>query len=120
MVGSDSTCTRILTALEDLVAQESAVLQVGEYGALESIQVQAEPLVTFLASQPEAAFAAGLEQRILALHAARRRNAHRLDQEMARNRDELRVLSGRQGLIARVAPAYGANVGSSRQLSLIA
>ncbi len=120
MVGSDSTCTRILTALEDLVAQESAVLQVGDYAALESIQVQAGPLVIFLASQPEAAFAAGLEGRILALQAARNRNATRLNQEMARNRDELRVLSGRQGLVARVAPAYGANLGSSRQLSFVA
>ncbi len=120
MVDSASTCTRILAALEDLVAQESAVLQLGEYAALELIQVQAAPLITFLSSQPEAALAAGLEDRILALHAARNRNSTLLAHEMTRNRDELRVLSGRQGLIARVAPAYGGNVGSSRQLSLVA
>ncbi len=120
MAGSDSTCTRILTALEDLVAQETAVLQVGDYTALESIQAQAGPLVAFIASHPEAAFAAGLEDRILALQAARNRNAIRLDQAMARNRDDLRVLSGRQGLVARVAPAYGANAGASRQVSFVA
>lgn len=119
MVSSESTCSRILAALEDLVEQESAVVHVGDYEALDRIQSQTEPLITFLAANASAAFAAGLQNRILALRATRHRTATKLSHDMTRNRDELRLVSGRQGLIARVAPAYGSNAGGSRQLSLV-
>lgn len=119
MVSPETTCSRILTALEDLVAQEGAVLHVGDFGALEHIQTHARTLIDFLSAQPQAALA-GLGERLQSLQATRRDHAARLEQAMATNRDELRVISARQGLIARVAPAYGANAGALRQISLVA
>lgn len=116
---SVTTCARILAALEDLVAQEGAVLQSGDYAALDHIQTQAGALIAFLAAQPQTS-RAGLGAQLLGLQATRRRHAAHLEQAMASNRDELRVISGRQGLMARVAPAYGANAGALRQISLVA
>ena len=120
MANAPTTCARVLTALEDLVAQERAVLQVGDFDSLEQIQLQAGRLIEFLVARPDDAQAEGLASRLTMLHAARQENAASLAQAMAGNRAELRLLSGRQGLIARMAPAYGSGPDSQRQISLVA
>lgn len=119
MPAPDSTCARILSALADLLAQESAVLQVQDYSALDRIETEAGALIAFLAGQPPVALV-GLEKELLDVQATRQRNARKLQEAMGANRDELRLISARQGLIARVAPAYGTSGSTLRQISLVA
>ena len=100
------SCARILVALEELVRQENVLLQAGEVAAVVEIQSRTEPLVAFLATQ-EGQLEADARARIIALHAMRTQSLASLSAQMARNRTELRAISGRQRVIAQVAPAYG-------------
>jgi hypothetical protein len=100
-------CTRILSALEELVKQEAAILKAGDLAAVADIQSRIEPLVVFLAAQGANGLDANLKARVGALHAARTHSVAWLNAQMARNRADLHALSSRQRVIAQVAPAYG-------------
>ena len=101
-------CARILSALEELVRQEVVTLKAGDLSAMVDIQARIEPLVAFLTTQAESALDADIKSRITALHATRADTVTLLTAQMARNRMELLAISGRQRVIAQVAPAYGA------------
>jgi uncharacterized transporter YbjL len=101
-------CARILSALEELVMQEAVVLTAGDLAAVGEIQSRIEPLVAFLATQDEDVMDADFKARVAALYAARADSAASLKAQMARNRAEVLAISGRQRVIAQVAPAYGA------------
>jgi len=100
-------CTRILSALEELVREEMVTLKSGDLSAMVDIQARIEPLVDFLMAQAEGALDADVKSRITALHATRADTVTLLIAQMARNRTELLAISGRQRVIAQLAPAYG-------------
>ncbi len=101
-------CTRILTALEELVMQEAVILKAGDLSAVVEIQSRIEPLVAFLATQGGSALDADVKSRVTALYKARTHSVAWLNAQMTRNRTELLAISSRQRVIAQVAPAYGA------------
>lgn len=99
-------CTRILSALEELVMQEAVILRAGDLAAVVDIQSRIEPLVVFLAAQGESGLDADVKARVSALYASRTHSVAWLNAQMACNRAELHALSSRQRVIAQVAPAY--------------
>ncbi len=119
MASSAQTCTRILSALEELVGQEVAVLRTGDYSALVEIQSRAEPLVSFLRDHAETGLDDALKARLVTLHAMRKGTVASLHAQMARNRAELRAISGRQRVVAQMAPAYGSAAAMPSTLSLV-
>lgn len=112
-------CARIISALEDLVAQEGAALGAGDFTAAHAIQERTEPLVSFLVSQPEHASEPRLRRRIEALHARRTQHSERLAGRIAQVRGELQETTLHRRHVAQVAPAYGRSTKTRHQLSAI-
>lgn len=107
MAATAHASMRILSALEELVMQEAVILKGGDLAAVAELQLRIEPLVAFLATPGESVLDADVEARVAILHSARADSVAWLNSQMARNRAELLAISGRQRVIAQVAPAYG-------------
>lgn len=112
-------CARLVTALEDLAAQEAVCLQTRNFGAVISIQDRARPLVEHLAVHGPDVADEALRRRIAALIAKRNESGAWLAAEIDRTREQLHTLEGNRRRVARIAPAYGAGVRSRRQLSAV-
>ena len=115
---------RVVGALEDLVAQEAAALQVKDFSGVAEVQERAAPLVSFLAAHgseisTDPVLAAGIR----ALQARREETSTRLAFEITLTRDELAQTLTTERRIAQVAPAYGAAAGTKanprRQLAVV-
>jgi hypothetical protein len=110
-------CVRILTALEDLAAQESAALAHGDFAALLALQDRAEPLVAFLASVDNGAvLRLGLSDRIVALRARREQTRRALGEKIDEARRELQATDATQRRVTQVVPVYGRVTVKRRQL----
>jgi hypothetical protein len=115
METSAQRCARIVTALEDLVAQEAAGLANRDFPAVLALQPSIAPLVDFLvASGNPSVEAAGLRSRVLALHHQRRLTTESLGAEVVRARVELQQLQVNQHRVGRIAPVYGQAATASR------
>ncbi|MGH7959761.1 MAG: hypothetical protein ACREH8_22490 [Opitutaceae bacterium] len=111
---------RLITALEDLAAQEAATLQSGRVEDALGIQERAAPLVQLLAAHTADVFDATLRVRIATLLKRRRQTDAWLEEEIESVRGKLQGLSETQFRVARVAPAYGRSVAPGRrQLSAL-
>jgi len=113
------TCARIITALEDLAAQEAAALETRDFTAAITIQDRAAPLVEHLATYAGEITDPALRARIAAVHARRDRTGEWLAEQISRVRQQLHDLEAGQRRVAQVAPAYGRGAGASRQLCAV-
>jgi hypothetical protein len=98
-------CVRLLSALEELVAQEALLIAARDFHALRVVQERAAPLVEALAS---VAGAADLEvrRRVAALTKFRENSRELLARQIEGAREELQVLERSQHRVARIAPVY--------------
>jgi hypothetical protein len=112
-------CTRLLTALEDLAAQEAATLQARDFATAIAIQDRAAPLVELLAAHREELNDPTLRARVAELFARRSRTGEWLAEQMARVREELRQTDVARRRVAQVAPVYGRASTLPRQLSAV-
>jgi hypothetical protein len=100
------TAARLLTALEDLTAQESVLLRTLDFVDAVSVQERAAPLVdqlTALAIHPEVVT---LRSKVTAIVERRQQSRHFLDAQLGRLQSELRRIDEARTRLARVAPAY--------------
>jgi hypothetical protein len=105
------TATRLLTALEELAAQESILLRTLDFVDAVAVQERAAPLVdqlSALAVHPEVA---SLRAKVLSLVERRQQSRHFLDAQLGRLQSELRRIDEARTRLTRVAPAY---VGTAR------
>ena len=115
------TCGRLLTALEDLAAQEASALEVRDFSLVVAIQQRAAPLVEHLATHGPAiaerdrAFGA----RVAALQARRLRSGEWLAAQVAQTREELAGMQASQRRVAQIAPVYGRAAKAPRQLCAV-
>jgi len=99
---------RIVTALEDLVAQEGMALASRDFAAMLALQERTAPLVDFLAaSAVDDGREPGLRIRIAALHRQRTQNSDSLAAEIERTRADLHQMQVTRQRVARIAPVYG-------------
>ncbi len=109
-------CARLVTALEDLVAQEAVCLQTRDFAAAISIQDRAAPLVEHLSLHGPNVADQALRRRVETLIARRNDTATWLATELRQTREQLLGLQASQRRVAKVAPAYGRGSDSRRQL----
>lgn len=103
-------CARIVSALEDLAAQEAAGVARQDLATVQALHERMAPLVEFLAAAgAEALGAAGLRRRLTAVYELRARSTEVLAAAMAQVRVELARTEAGQRRAARIAPAYGAH-----------
>ena len=120
MESSAQRCSRILTALEDLVAQEWAALRAREFDTACDLQDRAAPLVDFLASQRlDEVNDETLRSRIADLHLRRQQTADWLSAEITLARAELQQTCLAQRRVAQIVPAYGHAATPQSQLRAI-
>jgi hypothetical protein len=100
------TAARLLTALEDLAAQEATMLRTLEFVDAVAIQERTAPLVQKLAELAAHPEVAALRERVGELLARRNQNRHYLDTELARLQVELRRVDEARLRLAGLAPAY--------------
>src|SRR5436190_11518444 len=115
METSAQRCRRIVTALEDLVHQESATLAKCDWSGVEAVQERAAPLVDFLAAHaPESVDDAALRARIVALQQRREETSRSLGAQIAQARTELQQALAAKRRVAKIAPVYGSGVSATR------
>jgi hypothetical protein len=112
-------CARLVTALEDLAAQESICLQTRNFAAVVAIQDRAQPLVEHLTAHAADLVDPTVRARIAALIAKRNDSGAWLTAEIERTRQQLHAVEGKQRRVARIAPAYAYARSSRRQLSAV-
>jgi hypothetical protein len=106
---------RLLSALEDLISQESLAIRSGDFPCVLRTQQRVAPLVECLiglaASAGDAARA-----RIAAIVDQRRRSDDWLATALAKGRDELRQMQRSRRQLAKIRPVYGGAAGGGQQL----
>ena len=113
-------CVRLVTALEDLVAQEAATLQARDFAAAVVIQDRAAPLVSLLGTHGPAVADEALRARIAALLARRSQTGEWLSEQIRRVREELQRTEAAKRRVAQFAPVYShADSPPRRQLSAV-
>lgn len=98
---------RILSALDDLVAQETVTARAGDYSAVGEIQRRAAPLVETLAELGPDAADAATRARVAGLLARRQHNIDFIESQLATAQAELLAVQTSTSRVARIAPAYG-------------
>jgi hypothetical protein len=101
-------CARLVSALEDLAAQEEASLHARDFSAIVSIQERTGAIVTDLVAHA-AATDRELRARVAAVQQRRDRCAEWLANEIAGTRDELRETEVSRNRVAKIAPVYGSS-----------
>ena len=109
MTPAAQTFMRLLTALEDLIAQEEVLLLAADYPGVLATRERAAPLVGRLASRAVHADAA-MRTRIAAIVTRRAQGMELLAVEIERTRVELSEMKASQHRAARIAPVYGSPV----------
>lgn len=100
------SCARLVTALEDLVAQETVALGNRDYAAASAIQDRAEPVVEWITAHASS-MAPGLRERLAAIVDRRAANGVLLEHELGQARDGLQQIGATRRRMAKIAPAYG-------------
>ncbi len=112
-------CTRLVAALEELVAQEVACVQARDYAAVISLQQRAAPIVNHLIAHGPDVADAKLRDRIAAIIARRNESQARLATDIEETRQRLTAIEGSQRRAAQVAPVYGRPAEPRRRLSAL-
>ena len=100
------TATRLLTALEDLTAQESVLLRTLDFVDAVAIQERAAPLVDQLAALAIHPEVAELRAKVKGLVDRRQQSRFFLDAQLGRLQSELRRIDEARSRLTKVAPAY--------------
>lgn len=98
--------TRLLTALEELVMQETTLIRTMDFIEAVDVRERSGPLVEklcALAAYPEVA---GVRPRVAALLERWGRNHHFLDTQLVRLQGELNRVTEARGRLRHVVPAY--------------
>ncbi len=101
------TCSRLVTALEDLADQEAASMRSRDFAAVVEIQKRAGPLVRHLAEHGPRVADAAFRRRVSAVIQRREMNEAWLSAEIEKTREQLHVLDAGRRRAAQVAPVYG-------------
>jgi hypothetical protein len=98
---------RLLSALEELVGQETLLIRTMDFVEAVDLQERAGPLVEKLCALAAVPEVAALRPRVAGLMERRGQNHHFLDTQLARIQGELARVNEARGRLRRVAPAYG-------------
>ena len=114
------TCSRLLTALEDLAKQEAVTLAARDFATVVKLQERAAPLVELLGTHGPAVADAALRARIAAWLAHRHETGEWLAAQIAQTKAELDKLDTSRRQASRFAPVYGRGTATmARQLSAV-
>ena len=100
---------RLLSALEDLIAQEAVLLRAADYAGVLATQQRSAPLVDRLVGLAAHADTA-VRTRIAAIITRRTAGMVWLAEDIERTRVELSEMQASQHRAARIAPVYGSQV----------
>ena len=107
MTARRQTFSRLLGALDELVAQEAGALGERDFAATLEIQRRAQPLVDALSDLGIAAADDLARARVAGLLARRQHNMDFLESQLATARAELLAVQESTRRVACIAPAYG-------------
>lgn len=110
-------CARLVTALEDLAAQEECALRAGDFAVVETLQERAGAVIGDLASRSVAMADESLRERLVAVSARRARSSEWLAGELSRLRADLAETKASRGRVAQIAPVYGRSPSATRVAS---
>ncbi len=99
--------TRLLSALEELAAQETLLIRTMDFVEAVAVQERSAPLVEKLCALAATPEVRTLRPRVDALLDRSGQNHHFLDTQLARLQGELARVNEARGRLRRVAPAYG-------------
>jgi hypothetical protein len=122
MDAREERVARLLSAVEDLAAQERATVQAHDFAALTSVQNRLAPLIEHLAAQGNEVREHLLQERVQAIHALRRETGDRLASEIRRIGTELKATEHAQLRTAQIAPVYraaGSTMPTSPRLAFV-
>ena len=114
------TAARLITALEDLVGQETMLLRTMDFVEAVAVQERAAPVVARLCELAADPAVRTLQPRVAQLARRREQNYHFLDAQLARMHEELRRIDEARGRLRQVAPAYGQSQPGSTRLNAAA
>jgi hypothetical protein len=112
-------CTRLLGAMEDLLAQEAASLAAGDMDAVIALQQRIEPLVQDLGRRGPAVADDCLRDRVAAWLGRRREVSNLLTARVEELRQQISQLDASRRRVARVGPAYTQVGVSAQRLRLV-
>jgi hypothetical protein len=111
------TCSRLLSALEDLTGREAAALQTRDFAAAIELQDRAAPLIEHLALHGPSVANTDLRRRVGDFLRRRAETGEWLSRQLTEAKEELLRTRSSQHQVARIAPVYGSGKsGSYRQL----
>ncbi len=112
---------RLVAALEDLVGQEEASLQAGDFSAVAEIQLRTDALIVDLAAQAnDTPTTSGMRMRLSAVQARREQTSAWLEGEIETTRKALTETDRSRRRVAQIAPVYGRVAAEPRsQLSAV-
>ena len=109
------TARRLLTALDELVMQETMLIRTMDFVEAVEVRERATPLVSRLCALAEDPAVQQLRPHVAALLERSSQNFHFLDSQLQRLQGELDRISSARGRLRKVAPAYrGAAPAESR------
>ena len=118
MAARISPASRLLAALEDLVAQELASLRAGDLVAVGSLQARLGAVVEKLCELAGGRLEPDFRPRLAAVLAQRRESQDLLARRIAANRDEWTGLAASRSRLGRLAPAYRRGGAASSRLNV--
>jgi hypothetical protein len=98
---------RLVGALDELVAQETATLADRDFATVSEIQERAAPIVAGLAALGPDVADELARARVAGLLARRQHNIDFIEAQLATARDELQALQESTRRVASIAPVYG-------------
>jgi hypothetical protein len=107
------TANRLLTALEELVMEETTLIRTMDFIEAVTVREQTGALVEKLCSLAGDAAVAGLRPRVTALLDRWGQNHHFLDRQLERLQGELNRVTEARGRLRRMVPVYLGQSGAS-------
>lgn len=98
---------RLVTALDELVTQETVNLNDRDFEAVLDIQARAEPVIAAIVALGSEAVDQLNRARLTSLLARRQGNIDVIESQLAATRDELHAVQASTARVSRIAPVYG-------------
>jgi len=114
------TAQRLLTALEELVMQETLLTRTMDFVEAVEVRERAAPLVTRLCALAEDPVVTALRPRVAGLLDRCSQNYHFLDTQLQRLQGELDRVNSARGRLRKMAPAYRSGVPAESRLNTAA
>lgn len=113
---TDATFLRLLAVLEDFAARESVLLGTGDIATVRELQERAAPLLDELARLGRSPVSPDAQARVAALLARRLRNQEQVGEQLGHVRAALERTQINLRNVGRIAPVYGRQAMSARDL----